>query len=177
MAKKATKTASIETLEPRIYEIGYLLSPAVRDEDLAVRTDELKATLTNLGGTIFAEGNAEFIDLAYEMAKVINNKRIRFNQAYFGWLKFELDPSKMNELKELLDKNTLVIRYLLTLAVRENTIIGKKPLGKILKSGKRDAASDSEIPADVAETADADDAEVSEAPVDTAEAVEPEAVV
>ena len=80
MAKKAQTTTSTEALEPRIYEIGYLLSPAVRDEDLATRISGLQETLTKLGATIISEGNPEFIDLAYEMSKVIEHKRVRFNQ-------------------------------------------------------------------------------------------------
>lgn len=145
MAKKATTPSSPETLEPRIYEIGYLLSPAVRDEDLAARTNELKDSLTGLGASFVSEGNPEFIDLAYEMSKIIDNKRTRFNQAYFGWVKIELDPAKMAELKDLLDKNVLLIRYLLLSAVRENTIIGKRPLGRILKGERQEeSASESE---------------------------------
>ena len=151
MAKKATKTTSAETLEPkldRVYEIGFLLSPAVRDEDLAVRTDELKASLTNLGATFISEGAPEFIDLAYEMSKVIDNKRVRFNQGYFGWYKIEVNPSQMAALKELFDKNLLIIRYLLIIAPRENTILGKKPLGKILK-GERSTAPEGEAEAEI----------------------------
>ena len=143
MAKKAQPTLSTETLEPRIYEIGYLLSPAVRDEDLQARASDLQETLTKLGATIISEGNPEFIDLAYEMSKVIENKRVRFNQGYFGWVKFEIDPAQVNTLKELFDKNTLLIRYLFISAVRENTIIGKKSLGKILKGERQD---DGEVP-------------------------------
>lgn len=134
MAKKATTIASIETLEPRVYEIGFLMSPVVRDEDLTTRYDELKETLTGLGASFISEGYPEFIDLAYEMSKVIDNKRVRFNQGYFGWVKIELDPAQMTSLKELLDKNILLIRYLLISTTRENTIISKKPLGKILKA-------------------------------------------
>jgi ribosomal protein S6 len=151
MAKKATKTTSAETLEPkvdRVYEIGFLLSPAVRDEDLAARTDEFKDSLTKIGATFISEGAPEFIDLAYEMSKVIDNKRVRFNQGYFGWVKIELNPSQIATLKELLDKNILLIRYLLIIAPRENTILGKKPLGKILK-GER--AADGDVEAEVAE--------------------------
>lgn len=150
MAKKATKTTSAETLEPkvdRVYEIGFLLSPAVRDEDLAARTSELKESLTSLGATFISEGAPEFIDLAYEMSKVIDNKRVRFNQGYFGWVKIELNPSQMAAAKELLDKNLLVIRYLLIIAPRENTILGKKPLGKILK-GERAMTPEGEVEAE-----------------------------
>lgn len=137
MAKKTAKVSSTEMLEPRIYEIGYLLSPAIRDEDLTVRETELKESLTKLGATIISEGAPEFIDLAYEMSRVIDNKRVRFNQGYFGWFKIEIDPSKMVEAKEILDKNTLLIRYLLISTVRENTVIGKKSLGKILKGSRK----------------------------------------
>lgn len=146
MAKKATITSVAETLEPRIYEIGFLLSPAVRDEDLEARTTEFKESLTNLGATIFAEGAPEFIDLAYEMAKIIDNKRVRFNQGYFGWVKIEIDPAQMTVLKETLDKNILLIRYLLISTIRENTVIGKKPLGKILKGERTAVAQEGEVP-------------------------------
>lgn len=139
MAKK-TATPSTETLEPRIYEIGYLLSPAVRDEDLETRVNEIKETLTKFGAAFIAEGAPEFIDLAYEMTRVIDNKNIRFNQANFGWLKIEVEPKSIALIKEFLDANTLVIRYLLILTTKENTVIGKKPLSKIIK-GERKALS------------------------------------
>jgi ribosomal protein S6 len=138
MAKKAQTIASTETLEPRIYEIGYLLSPAVRDEDLSARVSDLKDSLINLGAEVIAEGAPEFIDLAYQMSRVIENKRIRFDQGYFGWVKISLNPAQMTALKELLEKNTLLIRYLLISATRENTIIGKKSLGKILKGERQE---------------------------------------
>jgi ribosomal protein S6 len=142
MAKK-TATPSTETLEPRIYEIGYLLSPAVRDEDLAAQIESLKETLAKFGASFIAEGAPEFIDLAYQMTRVIDNKNIRFNQAYFGWVKIEIDPKGIALVKEFLDSNILIIRYLLILATRENTIIGKKPLGKMLK-GERKALTNDE---------------------------------
>lgn len=142
MAKKTTTVSSTEMLEPRIYEIGYLLSPAIRDEDLTTRENELKESLTKLGATIVSEGAPEFIDLAYEMSRIIENKRVRFNQGYFGWFKIEIDPSKMAEAKEILDKNTLLIRYLLIGATKENTVIGKKSLGKILKGSRKESSGD-----------------------------------
>lgn len=152
MARKA-KTASLETLEPKdnkIYEIGFLMSPAVRDEDLTARFDELKESLTAAGASFISEGAPEFIDLAYEMSKVIENKRVRFNQGYFGWVKIEVAPNAIAAIKELLDKHVLIIRYLLIIAPRENTILGKKPLGKILKGkNERSGAVEGEVEADI----------------------------
>lgn len=152
MARKA-KTTSAETLEPKdnkVYEIGFLMSPAVRDEDLTARFDELKESLTATGATLISEGNPEFIDIAYEMSKVIENKRVRFNQGYFGWVKIEANPATIATIKEILDKNILLIRYLFILAPRENTILGKKPLGKILKGKtERSPVAEGEVEADI----------------------------
>lgn len=167
MAKQAP-TPSTETLEPRIYEIGYLLSPAVRDEDLGTRVDELKESLMNLGATFISEGAPEFIDLAYEMMRVIDNKNVRFNQGYFGWIKINLNPARMAELKELLDTHKLIIRSLLIKTVAENTIVGKRSLGKILKGERTsdEVASESgEVP-EIAETPAAEVVEVEEPAVE-----------
>ncbi len=150
MAKKTTKISEVEMLEPRIYEIGYLLSPAIRDEDLEARLGEIKESIKKFGATFLSEGNPEFIDLAYEMMRVIENKNVRFNQGYFGWMKFEMDPSQIEAMKEVLDGTTTLIRYLLIKTVKENTVIGKKSLGKILK-GERQG--------DDAENADVQDSE------------------
>ncbi len=142
MAKKTTTISEVEMLEPRIYEIGYLLSPAIRDEDLEARATELKESLITLGATLISEGNPEFIDIAYEMSRIIENKRVRFTQGYFGWFKIKLDPVKMAEAKEILDKNTLLIRYLLIGATAENTVIGKKSLGKILRGSRKESSTE-----------------------------------
>lgn len=149
MAKKTTKTASLETLEPRVYEIGFLMSPAVREEDLASRVDEIKESLTKNGAVIISEGNPEFIDLAYEMIRVIDNKNVRFNQGYFGWVKFEVDPTAIATIKEQLEKNVLIIRFLLIKTIRENTVVGKKSLGKILKGKRNDAEFDEAVVDDI----------------------------
>ena len=147
--KKAVTQASTETLEPRVYELGFLLSPAVREEDLDTRTDEIKDVVTNASGEIISDARAEFIDLAYEMSKIIDNKRVRFNQGYFGWIKFTATPDQIKSIQETMDKNTLIIRCLLTSTVAENTVISKKPLSKILKSSARPEITEGELIDDV----------------------------
>lgn len=153
--KKAVTQASTETLEPRVYELGFLLSPAVREEDLDARNDEIKDLITSNAGTIITEGRPEFIDLAYEMARIIDNKRVRFNQGYFGWIKFTMTPDLIKSIQEKMDKNILVIRTLLTTTVAENTMISKKPLSKVLKSSARAEIVEEEL-ADITETDEID---------------------
>lgn len=146
--KKAITQASTETLEPRVYELGFLLSPAVREEDLDGNVDQIKSIITDLSGTIMTDGRPEFIDLAYEMSKIINNKRVRFNQGYFGWIKFSITPDQIKAINAVLEKNMLIIRSLMTATVAENTVISKKPLSKILKSSAREELAEEELLAD-----------------------------
>ncbi len=87
------------------------------------------------------------------MAKIIENKRGRFNQGYFGWIRIEIDPALMTVLKETLDKNILLIRYLLISTTKENTVIGKKPLGKILKGERVVESVEGEVPEITEDTA------------------------
>ena len=147
--KKAVTQASTEALEPRVYELGFLLSPAVREEDLDSNVDQIKSIITDLSGTIMTDARPEFIDLAYEMSRIINNKRVRFNQGYFGWIKFSITPDQIKAINEVLEKNILIIRSLMTATVAENTVISKKPLSKILKSSAREELVEEELLADV----------------------------
>ena len=141
--KKVVKEVVLETLDPRVYEVGYLLSPAVRDENLTSALAKIQETITTAGGTIIAEGEPEFIDLAYEMTRVIENKNIRFTQAYFGWIKFTIEPKQIVEINAVLETNIDIIRFLVLKTVVENTIIAKNPLSKILKKRKEEVAATS----------------------------------
>ncbi len=155
--KKATTEVAIETLDPRIYEIGYLLSPAVHGNDLNNAVNELQTLITDNGGTIIASGDPEFIDIAYEMIRVIENKNIRFNQAYFGWIKFSIEPKQIAIIKELFEARISIIRFMIIKTVEENTVIAKSPLSKILQKRKELTNSDDEVTASVDAESDTDD--------------------
>ena len=143
--KKVVKELILETLDPRIYEIGYLLSPAVHGTDLNSAVSELEQLITENGGTIIASGDPEFIDIAYTMIRVIENKNIRFNQAYFGWIKFSLEPKQLAIIKELFEARTSIIRFMIIKTVEENTVIAKSPLSKILQKRKELSSDDETV--------------------------------
>ena len=65
-------------------------------------------------------------ELAYEMTRVVNNINVRFNEGYFGWIKFELDGDKVKDLEKGLKLDEEVIRYLVVKTVRENTVYTKR---------------------------------------------------
>lgn len=141
MARKASvsETTTSEDGILRVYEVGYLLVPGVNDDGLPVAVGKIKEVITNNGGTVISEGAPEYIDLAYTMTREIENKHVRFDTAYFGWVKFECAPSAVAMVKEYFDRSIDIIRHLLIETVRDNTIISKKPLAKVLrKNGRTD---------------------------------------
>lgn len=125
----------------RVYELGYLLAPTAPETEVPGLVDALKAAIEKAGGSVRAEGAPEFIDLAYTMEKSIASKKMKYSQAYFGWIKFEAAPEAMESLKKTLDVMAVLIRYILVKTSIENAVIFKKP--KI--EAKRAIDSDDEI--------------------------------
>ena len=77
-------------------------------------------------GEIISDEMPKMIPLAYTMSKVIQNVRNKFNTAYFGWIKFEINSEKVLELKKKLDLDPNIVRFLIIKTVKENTIAAKR---------------------------------------------------
>ncbi len=133
-----------------IYEIGYNLIPTISEEEVAKQVGAIKEKITSLGGIIISDEYPNLIKLAYEMTKEIENKNVRFTSAYFGWVKFELDPSMIAEINKMADNTLSVLRYIVIKTVRENTI----STPKLVKGNRRSSSEESSSP------------ESSEAPMD-----------
>lgn len=110
----------------RVYEIGYLLVPTIDEVDLPVAYGNLKELVSTEGGAVISDDMPKMIQLAYTMVKVVANVRNKFNTAYFGWIKFTMDADKIASLKEKLDLDPNIIRFLLIKTVKENTIAAKR---------------------------------------------------
>jgi hypothetical protein len=88
------------------------------------------------------------------MIRVVNNVNVRFNEGYFGWVKFTLDPAKLKDLEKGIKLDEEVVRYLIVTTVAENTVYTKRaPVIKAeaLAEIKDDANVDTTADPDVAE--------------------------
>jgi len=110
----------------RIYEVGYLLVPTISEENVPTTYSSLKDLVVSLGGEIISDEMPKMISLAYPMLKVVQNVRNKFDSAYFGWVKFEMSPEKVLELKKKLNIDPNIIRFLILKTIRENTIAAKR---------------------------------------------------
>ncbi len=120
------KNLDTEDFEPRIYEIGYHVVPTVAEESIASIVDTIRGQIESMQGAIISEDSPKSLDLAYSMDHIVSNKKTIFDRAYFGWIKFEGNPENVIKIKDLLEKNENILRFLIIKTVKESTL-SKKP--------------------------------------------------
>ena len=120
MAKKNIEENVSEEKEARVsvYEVGYLLVPSIPEENLGGEVTALKDLFLENGAVFISDEYPKLIELAYEMSRSINNKKQKFSYGYFGWVKFECSTEQAKVLKNVLDKNEKLIRFLFIKTVR-----------------------------------------------------------
>lgn len=103
----------------RIYEVGFLMPPSIPEDSLKEEVLKIKELITEAGGRIILEGTPGLETLAYTIEKRAENLVMKFDEAYFSFIKFELDAEKVSALKINLDKNPNIIRYILVTITKE----------------------------------------------------------
>ena len=130
-----------------VYELGYLLVPSIPEENSITEMTALKDSAASFGAVFISEEAPKFIDLAYQMERDIANKKHKFTNGYFGWIKFELAPDKVVLLNEALARNDNLIRFIIISTVKENTIAPKKaprPTEGRARTDKKDGEEESQ---------------------------------
>lgn len=113
-----------------VYEVGYLLVPTIAEENVGGEVTALKDMLSEHGAQFISDEYPKLIELAYEMSRTVANKKAKFTSGYFGWVKFEIPTANILKVKEVLDLNESIIRFLLIKTVRESTLAPKRAYGK-----------------------------------------------
>jgi small subunit ribosomal protein S6 len=167
-------TDNNETIvDSRVYEISFIFDNRIDEEAALKKADALKQSIATLGGGFISEEAPYMRELAYEMIRVVNNVNVRFNEGYFGWIKFELPGEKVKEFEKPIKLDEEVVRFLVVTTVRENTVYTKR--APVIKAETLVDNEDDILPeVNIDTTADAD---VLEVPVEVvAEAVTGEEV-
>jgi len=134
MAKTKEVTENEEIIENdskiSIYEVGYIMLPSIPEENLGGEVTSFKDSLAEMGVTFISDEYPKMMELAYEMSRSIANKKQKFSYGYFGWVKFECTTDNARIIKDYLDKNEKLVRYLMIKTVRGNTMSVKHAYGK-----------------------------------------------
>jgi len=107
--------------DPRVYELGYHIIPAVSEEEAPKEAAAIKEFIVAHGGTPISEQEPKHMTLAYPMYRTENGKKETFEAAYFGGIKFEMNPADVIEVKNVLDINKNILRHIIFKTVKENT--------------------------------------------------------
>ena len=116
----AETNTEIET-SLRIYEAGYQISPAVKEEDIEKAVAGIRAVVEKAGGTFIAEGAPALMKLSYPMNAMEAGKRVEYDRAYFGWLKFESALEGADSVRDSLKIDPMILRSLVFSTIREET--------------------------------------------------------
>jgi ribosomal protein S6 len=113
-------------VDSRVYEISFIFDNKLDEGAALEKGNAIKQSIATLGGGFISEEAPYMRELAYEMTRVVNNINVRFNEGYFGWIKFEMDADKVKDLEKGLKLDEKLIRYLVVKTVRENTVYTKR---------------------------------------------------
>lgn len=111
--------------EGKVYEISYILDNRLDESKAVEKAETFKKDIASLGGSFISEETPYVRELSYEMTRVVNNVNVRFNEGYFGWVKFEMIPSKVEELNKKLKLDEEVVRFLVLKTEKGNDIFTK----------------------------------------------------
>ena len=115
----------------QVYELSYLILPSIPEDQLSGVTDAIRKTIAKEGGQEIDAEEPFKESLAYSMSKTIGASHYVLNDAYLGWIKFEVDRTKIAAIKAGVEKIEQVLRFLMVKAPRETAFTFAKAREKV----------------------------------------------
>lgn len=101
-----------------VYEIGFHIVPTIAEDAIASMVEKIRATLG--GSEIIKDQFPSKVVLAYTVERSEQGKREKFNEAYFGWIKFAAERESIPAIEIAVRNMKEVLRYILIETVRED---------------------------------------------------------
>lgn len=99
--------------DTNLYELSFLIIPEIAEEHLPAELEKIVSVVERHGGAVTLRDNPKLRGLAYTIERSSGGKRQKFNQAHFGWLKFNAVSTSIPEIAKELTTNHNIIRHLL----------------------------------------------------------------
>ena len=115
--------------EPKSYEMGYLLTPLLPEEEAGNLTLTIRGMVESRAGMIISEAVPEMRRLAYPIEKN--------HSGYFGWMKFIAKPSAVEEFQKVLQGEKNVIRFMIVSDNKKEKKGSGNYLGVVSKTSAR----------------------------------------
>lgn len=136
-----------------VYEIGYLIATAIPEEKVPAEIEAIHSIITKAGATIIADEAAHLEPLAYTMrTKNVSGSYISHDEAYFGWVKFEIPADAIEGVKKAIEVLPSIVRILVISTFKESTYLGKRAPAIAAAFGAAPTAKKADAPADEKKT-------------------------
>lgn len=126
MAETSQASASSQANSPKetrpIYEIGFHVVPDVDEAGAAKVAQTIRAAIEKGDAEIISEAAPSRMRLSYTIERATAGKREKYNESYFGFIKFGTERENIPALEQLLRTNREVLRYLLVETTREDLV-------------------------------------------------------
>ena len=109
-----------------VYEVGYHIVPTVEEVAIPAEADAIKSAVVETGGSVISEDSPKIMNLAYDISKSVNAKRQSYSKAYFGWVKFEVEPAAIAPIKSKIESMASVLRFIIIKTVKADTMRSQK---------------------------------------------------
>jgi len=100
-------------VEAGSYELAFHILPTIAEGEVPTVFQGLKDLITKHGGEITNEETPARFDLAYEIVKYLEGRNRKFSSAYFGWVRFTLNPAEVDEINKTIEGDNQILRHLL----------------------------------------------------------------
>ena len=101
-----------EDNDTRVYEVGFLLDATIPEDTLAVEVQKIKESIEKDGARFISEEFPKLLELEYTMTVSQDGSKSVHDTAYFGWVKYEKDPSQIESMHKALSANTSIVRFI-----------------------------------------------------------------
>jgi ribosomal protein S6 len=88
----------------KTYELTYIVSPEITSEEAEAKAKEIESAIQSREGVIVKQSNPIAKTLSYPIKKRASG--------FFGVLEFQLEPEKLIELKEIIEKDGKIVRHM-----------------------------------------------------------------
>lgn len=119
-----------------VYELCFLILPSISEDKLPSVVSPIREVISKEGGKEIGAEEPFLHPLAYEMSKTVGSSRYVVSEAYLGWIKFELESSRVGAIKDSMDKINEILRFILVRAPRETTFTFAKARTRALEREK-----------------------------------------
>ena len=95
------------------YELAFHVLPTVAEGEVTVVFQKLKDIITKKGGSIVTEEAPARFDLAFEIVKHLEGRNRKFTSAYFGWVRFKIEPAAIEAISHDVEGVKELLRHIL----------------------------------------------------------------